>query len=199
MKEKRNECRPLASYARCTAGLPRLRVEAPGRDEAYIFYTQSDLADGLNGSADERATMRRNEVGDIEALQAGDVIYSLISGEASIVGTRQEGYAYTQNFVKIDIEDADALDAEYLVYLLNESAAIRRQLATGIQSSTLVVKYTVQQLRELKLPTLPDIGTQRRVGEIYFKRNRLAHLRKEAADAESELIRAKLREVTGDE
>lgn len=63
----------------------------------------------------------------VNILINGDVIFSLITGNAAIVRKEHEGYLYTQNYVKL--LPYDNIDAQFLVYLINENKAIKRQFA----------------------------------------------------------------------
>lgn len=54
----------------------------------------------------------------------GDIIFSLISGKATIVGARHQGYLFTQNYVKIITDEK--IDSKYLVYILNEDKFIAK-------------------------------------------------------------------------
>ena len=70
---------------------------------------------------------------NISKLDAGDVLFSLISGKTTIVRDIHRGYLYTQNYVKL--LPGNSIDKKYLVYILNESEYIKRQWRIGLQGS----------------------------------------------------------------
>lgn len=129
----------------------------------------------------------------VNILINGDVIFSLITGNAAIVRKEHEGYLYTQNYVKL--LPYDNIDAQFLVYLINENKAIKRQFAVGLQGSQ-VLKYTLKQLKELEVGKLPNIDRQKAIGQVYFKQLRLKALKKRAAELEESIILAKLEEAS---
>lgn len=75
------------------------------------------------------------------------------------------GLLYTQNYIKI--EPIAKLDKAFLLYLINESSAIRRQFYQSLQGSE-VMKYTVKQLKSLQLGALPPLDSQQKLGKIYL-------------------------------
>lgn len=129
----------------------------------------------------------------VNILINGDVIFSLITGNAAIVRKEHEGYLYTQNYVKL--LPYDNIDAQFLVYLINENKAIKRQFTVGLQGSQ-VLKYTLKQLKELEVGKLPNIDRQKAIGQVYFKQLRLKALKKRAAELEESIILAKLEEAS---
>lgn len=65
----------------------------------------------------------------------------------------------------------------------------------GLQGSQ-VLKYTLKQVKELELPDLPAMETQRLIGELYFNQLRLEALRNRAANSETIIVLEKLREAS---
>ena len=98
---------------------------------------------------------------------------------ATIVSEKHEGYIYTQNYVKLNLNDD--IDSRYFVFLINESKDIRKQLTIGLQGSQ-VFKYTLKQLKDINLPKMPLIEKQKIIGEIYFKQLRLTALKNKVAE-----------------
>lgn len=132
----------------------------------------NDLTDDLVGinllSGEPKKIRTRDEV---SIVFPQDIIFSLISGTASIVGKDHQGYLYTQNYVRVKPDKNIA--PKYLIYLLNENRAIRKQFQLGLQGTT-VLKYTLAQLKEIELPSLPSLHEQQIIGEVYFKQLRVA-------------------------
>ena len=81
------------------------------------------------------------------------------------------------------------------MYLMNESRAIRKQLMLGLQGS-LVLKYTLTQLRDLEIKKIPSIDRQKIIGQVYFNQLRLKALRNRVAELESKIRLAELEEVS---
>lgn len=181
------------------SGSPQFRIEEVVDDKAplYTYYGQSDIEDDLVGfdsyNSDGKQVRKQVRTHDkVNTLSQADVVFSLISGKATIVGANHQGYLYTQNYVKLVTNGQ--VDSKYLVYLLNEDKSVRRQLQIGLQGSQ-VLKYTLKQLKELELPDLPAIEKQRIISEMYFNQLRLEALKKRAANSETTIVLEKLREV----
>lgn len=169
----------IEDYLKIESGSPqfRIKISADPNSPKYLMYSQSDLINDLNqvkGSDDETAVIKTFD--ELKLLHAGDVVFSLISGEASLVTQEHEGYLYTQNYLKLVTNGL--LDSRYLVYLLNNSVDIKKQLFVGNQGS-IVKKITVKQIRGLTIPDLPSIEKQRLIGSIYFNQLKLQALKQE--------------------
>lgn len=153
----------------------------------YTYYGQANLEQDLYLSDSSAVLPKEIKTFDeiTSLLSTGDVIFSLISGKATIVSEQHRGFLYTQNYVKLTPKNQ--IDAHYLVYLLNENAVIKKQLSSSLQGSQ-VLKYTTKQLKTLKLPKLPSLSKQRLIGEIYLKQQKLAYLKQRVANLEKLLV-----------
>ncbi|MCI1254846.1 MAG: hypothetical protein LKG12_06710 [Bifidobacterium tibiigranuli] len=197
----------LSDIAELTSGSPQFRIteSAAPNTPVYKFYEQSDIADDLTGidsrhdtgSSARNARKQVHTNDSVKTLSEGDIIFSLISGEAAIIRRNHAGLLYTQNYVKITLHASkreEAIAARYLVYLINNDANLNRQLHRGLQGSQ-VLKYTVKQLSELKLQQQPPFETQQLLGNVYFDQLRLAALRHRVADNSSILILNMMKEA----
>ena len=113
-------------------------------------------------------------------LKAGDLIFSTISGMATLVTSDHEGYLFTQNYVRMEPLNTP-IDKKFMAYLINENTKIKKQFKQNLQGSQ-VVRYSLSLLKDIQLPKLPSIETQRIIGEIYFKQLRLKALKQRVAD-----------------
>jgi hypothetical protein len=185
----------LSDLVSFTSGSPQFRIIEARDWEAphYSCYSQDawqdDLAGMLPADTADKEVWTRDEV---HTLAAGDVVFSLLVGRAVIVQPWHAGYLYTQNY--IHLQPTAAVDAGYLVYLLNEDKGIRRQLFISLQGSS-VLKYTLQQLRELQVAVLPPLDRQRQIGSIYGKLLHLEALKQRAAAREKLVGLARLAEA----
>ena len=73
------------------------------------------------------------------------------------------------------------IDKKFMAYLINENYKIKRQFKQNLQGSQ-VVRYSLSLLKEIQLPKLPSIETQRIIGDIYFKQLHLRALKQRVAD-----------------
>ncbi len=183
----------LCELVELVSGTPQFRiVEAEGYNvPIFNYYSQTDLADDLVGiiSKDvERKKVRTND--KVNTLCYGDVVFSLITGIASIVSKEHEGYIYTQNYIKLLHSN---IDSKFLVFLINENKTIRKQFAVGLQGSQ-VLKYTIKQLRELEIHKIPALEKQKIIGQVYFDQLRLEALKNRAAKLETKIILSMLEE-----
>lgn len=163
----------------------------------YHYYTQTCMSDDLVDmvSAEEEIKEVRT-FDDVNTVQEGDILFSLISGTATIVRAVHQNAIFSQNYVKL--VPSKGLDRKYLVYILNEDTQIRKQLFLSLQGS-MVLKYTLNQLKDLTISKLPSIQRQEAIGKIYFMQLRLEALHNRAASLEKALILKKLEEVITDE
>lgn len=176
-------------------GSPQFRIKETLAKEAplYQMYSQLDLEEDLAGVvSDHQENKQVKTLDDVSTLKANDLVFSLISGKAALVSSKHAGYLYTQNY--LILEPDERLDAKFLLYLLNEDKGIARQLWLGLQGS-MVLKYTVKQVKDLKLPKLPSLSKQAAIGQVYLKQKHLQAVKKRRADNELTLQLAKLEEV----
>ncbi|MCQ2011295.1 restriction endonuclease subunit S [Sporolactobacillus sp. STSJ-5] len=189
----------LSELVDFVSGSPQFRITESFDEQAplYNFYSQTDLSDDLVGlvSSDNDNKQIRT-LDKVNTLCPKDVVFSLTSGTASLVREVHKNYLYTQNYVKLDSKDN--IDSKYLVYLLNENKAIRKQLMMGLQGSQ-VLKYTLRQLKELEIPKPPSIEKQKNIGNVYFNLLRLRALRNRVAESEKVILLKRLEEVTTNE
>ena len=176
-------------------GSPQFRIKETLAKEAplYQMYSQLDLEEDLAGVvSDHQENKQVKTLDDVATLKANDLVFSLISGKAALVSPEHAGYLYTQNY--LILEPDERLDDKFLLYLLNEDKGIARQLWLGLQGS-MVLKYTVKQIKDLKLPKLPSLSKQVAIGQVYLKQKHLQAVKKRQADNELTLQLAKLKEV----
>lgn len=185
----------LERVAKMLSGTPQFRIAESFDRHAptYTMYSQQDL---MNDLSDEKILIKggkqiQTEM-EVSSLKTGEVIFSLISGTASVVRAIHDGYMFTHNYVKL--VPSKEIDSKYLVYILNEDRSIRKQFLNGLQGSQ-VLKYSMKQLKELILPDLPCIEKQRCVGEIYLKQLRVQRLKESVAELETILHLERLKEV----
>ncbi|MDR2660693.1 MAG: restriction endonuclease subunit M [Lactobacillaceae bacterium] len=176
------------------SGSPQFRIKESILQESpiYKFYGQAELEEDLAGvQTYKRENKQIRTLDEVTTLKKGDLIFSLISGTASIVSNVHDNYLFTQNYVMLDIERG--IDRNYLIYLLNENKTITHQFHDGLQGS-MVLKYTVKQLRELIIPELPTLEKQQIIGNIYLKQLHLQAIRERMAKNETKLNLLKLSE-----
>lgn len=186
----------LSELVGVVSGSPQFRITEVFDDKTPLFtyYSQTDLTDDLVSiiSVDvEKKQVRTND--KVNTLCYGDVVFSLITGIATIVSKEHTGYLYTQNYVKL--LPSNKIDSKFLVYLINENKAIKKQFVLGLQGSQ-VLKYTLKQLKELEIPKIPSIDKQRIIGQVYFNQLRLQALRNRVAQLETTIRLAKLEEAS---
>lgn len=189
----------ISEYVSFESGTPQFRINESTDDNTsvYSIYSQNDLLDDLTGikSTEEEPKKIRTK-DEVSVLFSQDIIFSLISGTASIVRNNHNGYLYTQNYIKI--KPGKKMDSQYMVYLLNQNKTIRRQFQLGLQGTT-ILKYTLAQLKKIELPSLPLLYEQKIIGEVYFKQLRLQALRRRVADYKTIVLLNKLEGVLDDE
>ncbi|MEF9921159.1 MAG: restriction endonuclease subunit S [Bacilli bacterium] len=167
------------------SGTPQSRIFESSDNDApiYMIYSQTDLRSDIHGvvlEGNESKSIRT--LNDVNTLSTGDILFSLISGSAVIVSEEHNGYLFTQNYIKL--LPKNNLDSKYIVYFLNMNKKIRKQLQSGLQGST-IMKYTLMQLKEIKISSIPSLTIQRNIGEIYFKQLRVQALRYRVANLET--------------
>ena len=166
-------------------GISQYRIEesnSPGA-KVYTLYGQNELYEdlyGVPGSMSDRKQIKVDGMGPGAIAREGDLLFSTISGEATIVSTEHDGYVFTQNYARME-PMSRLVDRKYMAYLINENPSIKRQFKQNLQGSQ-VIRYSLKLLKEIALPELPPIEIQRVIGDIYFKQLLLRSLRQRVAE-----------------
>ena len=179
------------------AGISRNRIEISNDliAKSYILYGQNELYEDLLGI--EREFVNRTKIRTmrrVDVLHEGDLLFSTISGEASIVSKEHEGYLFSQNYIRMELMN-NSIDKKYIAFLINENTYIKKQFAQQLQGSQ-VIRYTLRLLKEIELPKLPPLIVQQIIGDIYFKELRLRALKQQVAERQYELNLTRLMEVS---
>lgn len=177
------------------SGSPQFRIKEALDDAAtyYTYYGQSEIENDLvDLDLNDSDAKKIRTLDKVNTVSEGDVLFSLISGKATLVRVNHQGYLFTQNYVKLIPKKG--IDSKYLVYLLNENIEIKRQFQLGLQGS-MVMKYTLKQMREIILPKLPSLKKQQTIGDLYFNQLRLQALKERVARTETLIIIEKLKEA----
>ena len=189
----------LSDFVEFISGSPQFRITQVFDEKApvYTYYSQTDLSDDLKGIISSDLDNKQVRTDDkVSTLSSGDVVFSLISGNASIVNKEHNGYLFTQNYVKL-VPNKD-IDPKFLVYLINENRLIKKQFMFGLQGSQ-VLKYTLKQLKELEMPHIPPMDKQRTIGTVYFNQLKLKAIKTRKIELETAILLAKLEEAIRNE
>ena len=124
--------------------------------------------------------------------KSGEVVFSFVSSKAAIVSDRNKGKIINQNFARLIIEHKQ-LDHSYLCYALNESHAMKKQMAISMQGST-VRKLTPAILKSLIIK-LPSLEKQEKVGKAYLKLKKRQALARKQANLEEMLYLEVLKQI----
>lgn len=166
-------------------GISQYRIEESNRSDAkvYTLYGQNELYEdlyGVPGAMSDRKQIKVDGMGPGAIAKEGDLLFSTISGEATIVSSEHDGYVFTQNYARME-PMSRLVDRKYMAYLINENQSIKRQFKQNLQGSQ-VIRYSLKLLKEIVLPELPPIEIQRMIGDIYFKQLLLRSLRQRVAE-----------------
>ena len=186
----------------CTVkpGVSQARIHMTPGNKApiYFIYSADDLQNDLTGITkdywmpDERVN-NIHTYDDLEVLESGDLVYSILSHTAALVSKAHAGFILTSNFVKL--EPCLELDKRYLMFLLNCDPQVRTSLLNGMDSSYFK-RVTIKLLESLEIPDLPDINTQQMIGNTYVLQKHLTGKRQESLELkEKYVIESLLRKV----
>ena len=178
------------------SGSPQFRIKETVDKAAplYFFYGQNELESDLS-----QIEMNQSETKSIQTFDPvltvaeGDIVFSLISGKAAIVGKNHAGFLITQNYLRL-VVDTPVIPS-YIVYLLNEDLSIKHQFQLSLQGSS-TLKYTVKQVKELRLPALPTIERQSLIGKLYLKQLHLEALQKNLIELKTKRLLFQLKEAS---
>ena len=183
--KERGDIMYIQNIFHSNTGISQYRIEESNRSDAkvYILYGQNELYEdlyGVPGAMSDRKQIKVDGMGPGAIAKEGDLLFSTISGEATIVSEEHDGYVFTQNYARME-PMSRLVDRKYMAYLINENQSIKRQFKQNLQGSQ-VIRYSLKLLKEIALPELPSIEIQRVIGDIYFKQLLLRSLRQRVAE-----------------
>jgi restriction endonuclease S subunit len=132
-------------------------------------YNVASIEEDLSQSGGKSPESTGAPPGGYSTLE-GDLIVGMIKGKAAVVSAVNAGKYLNSNFVKCSY-DSNSLDPWFFCYWLNES-----QEALFQRCRTFGRAIFTQSSLELLEISLPDIKTQRAVGEIYKNSMRCQYL-----------------------
>ncbi|EHJ51808.1 hypothetical protein [Streptococcus macacae] len=185
----------MKKHTTLQAGNPQTRIKKSLEKSApiYHFYSQEHLEADLYSNTDQKINNKLiRTLDNVLLLSEGDLVYSMISGQGALVSKEHDHYLFTQNFVKI--EPQESISKKYLLYLLNESRKVKKQIELNLQGS-LVRKVTISVLKEVVLPPLPNFEKQELLGSLYLNQLRLESLKKRKLGQEHLLMMEKLKGI----
>ena len=162
-------------------GVNQLRLKDPAAD----LYGYQDLVADL-GRLVAQPTQERADEQSYQVV-VGDIVFSTLQNTASIVTAETAGKVLTQNFVRWRIKHHQ-IDPRYLCYCVNQTDAVKRQLARFLEGSHVANKLSLKTLRTLEIP-VPPREEQDLWGRLYFNLQRQATLQERLVALQTQLLR----------
>lgn len=159
MTKHLSEKKKLKEIAHISSGLNS--AELKKKFDNPDLYTNDDIElDYYQGYWDDHY-----QVDDGKAtISAGDLIINTMTDRVTVVSPLSEGKMMPQYVLRLGLDSSKAY-AWYLCYVLNESESVKRQLHNTMEG-TVLRRVTAANIRNLVIQ-LPDIQTQRKIGDLY--------------------------------
>ncbi|WP_024747857.1 restriction endonuclease subunit S [Levilactobacillus namurensis] len=164
-------------------GVNQLRLKDPTAD----LYGYPDLVADLGRSVAQPETAEAAASEQSYQVVVGDIVFSTLQNTASIVTAETAGKVLTQNFVRWRIKHHQ-IDPRYLCYCVNQTDAVKRQLARFLEGSHVANKLSLKTLRTLEIP-VPPREEQDLWGRLYFNLQRQATLQERLVALQTQLLR----------
>lgn len=162
----------------------------------YRLYDMSVFA-SESGEAGRNDEPRYLDVADgLAPMPADSVVLAIIGGRMTLSkGIDPDGtpYILDSNFSWIQTDDT-RLDAGYLVYWFNESAAAKRLIHAAVTGTTMP-KLSLKSITEFEID-LPPIKVQQKIGRLYQMMRRRRQLIQRREQLFTELTLASLADAT---
>ncbi|HJE45276.1 restriction endonuclease subunit S [Levilactobacillus namurensis] len=164
-------------------GVNQLRL----KDSSVDLYGYQDLVADLGRSVAQSETAEAAASEKSYQVVVGDIVFSTLQNTASIVTAETAGKVLTQNFVRWRIKHHQ-IDPRYLCYCVNQTDAVKRQLARFLEGSHVANKLSLKTLRTLEIP-VPPREEQDLWGRLYFNLQRQATLQERLVALQTQLLR----------
>lgn len=167
----------LNEVMKLTNGVNSSRV---GNDNEN-FYDPTDFRNDLNYATDYSG----KESEDTANTHEGQMLFSIVNGNATIVSKQNAGKLIKDFFIKVEV-DTEKIYPWYLCYLINESEEVKRAKYINNQGST-IARFTNRFFREIDLQ-LPDMDKQKSIGDLYKLALNKYYLEEQAAKNNRDMI-----------
>lgn len=162
----------------------------------YRLYDMSVFA-SESGEAGRNDEPRYLDVADgLAPMPADSVVLAIIGGRMTLSkGVDPDGtpYILDSNFSWIQTDET-RLNAGYLVYWFNESAAAKRLIHAAVTGTTMP-KLSLKSITEFEID-LPPIKVQQKIGRLYLMMRRRRQLIQRREQLYTELTLASLADAT---
>ncbi len=129
---------------------------------------------------------------EVPIVKEGDLVLSLQNPKAAIVSREHDGYLQTINTVVL--KTSKEVDPKFLLFLINEEPKVQ-QLLLNDNLGSIVSRTTVRQVEKLGQIHLPDMKTQRLIGDVYLKQIQMAALTEKREQLQRTMMRGLLRRI----
>lgn len=151
----------INDIAKLSVGINLSRERNP-MPESSVYTSKNHEADLLSGFS-ELPPYDKDVRKESHVLKAGDIIVNLGTRRCAIVSRENENKIIRNSFVKIEVNDS-YIYPWFLCYLINESNLFKESIETDVLS--VVRPLSVSILGRARL-YLPDMDTQKRIGDAY--------------------------------
>lgn len=185
----------MKTLSKVKAGTQQTRIkESSGPDsKLYYYYSADMLRDdicGIEEPADPKQLTQIRTTDGVATIKAGELVISLVTGETGIVSNLHDGYLITQNFATIE---SAVLDPGFIMFLFNEVGAVKQQLWGD--NYGMIKRLSVSAIEKFTLDNIPDMATQKRIGEVYRTQKHLSYLRKQSQELRDEYTMGSLKKL----
>lgn len=185
----------LRAYIELAPGLNLSRYDESDKVEGYTLYDQAMFERDLY-NIDRHEEYVDLYKGEPYLLNEGDVVISVSSQLATIVGKSDSILVLPNNFIKVVFKTSE-LDREYFVYLFNASQGLKRQKsreAQGIKEH--IQRLTQKGILDLLVPILP-LTEQVKIGKVYVESLKLQMLIERKKSLLGKLVEQVLEDCSG--
>lgn len=133
------------------------------KGKSIELYSISDFKSDLGSNFKEKAN--RSFQKSSLVLHEGDIIMSLQEFKVALVSSKNDGKIFSQRYVKLIPKDLSKIRVSYLLFLINESVDIKRQINSLLEGSVLkLLKMKNVENIDIQLPLMEY---QKRIGKYY--------------------------------
>lgn len=164
---KLNEIVKLNEIADLKTGILSTRIKSKTNlknDEIKKYLFNEEYLD--DSVIKPKSKLSLYKINDIVTTKEGDLIFSLLSGKATVINSNNSDLIVNQNYVIIN-PTTDNVDKEYLCYMINENESVRCQIERYNQNYS-VKKFSLSLIKKIDIKLI-ELKKQRKIGSLYMK------------------------------
>lgn len=162
-----------------------------------FVYQIGNLQEDLFSSDKKIVNYKKISPANQIQLETGDLVLNTAQMKAAIVQDEHDSFVINFEYAKLNL-DKNWIDSKYLVYLINSSDVVKKQINNNLVGSIFATKkMSISDFRKIKFPII-DMDLQIKIGRIYYNWKKVEFLKRRNLENQNKLIMEFSKKIFGE-